>query len=671
MPTSVYPPAAMPPFEPFLAARPRRLRQSSAPKTPEPSMEGLVEEQAQPPSPPRPRFRLRRRAASQISAPTQHFLASVAAADVPVPSIEEPHVYDDDEDMLNIAYHSISQLGRIGPDHSVRGRTFSPPKTPAPGLAPSLSPKQFPDWSIDGAFSSLESSPEYESSRPSTARSTQTSSSLFSRFSLNSEELSQCASPENEQNDRFGHFLCPQDADKTIKPHGPSRHARLRRAPWTKAMSQHLWSTYLMYLQDPKVTPFRTGKSGIPPSGVCMRVAREAKRSWKGSRLLSNKTDDKSGSTTPTGDSFGPYMEWPHTCAATRSHLRELCKAHSGKTSRNLQNFSHSPTPFGKSVNRFWSRRSVPARSPSVFSGSDMAMSLTVCTSDSMQRQGPLALLTSSQSESEAQCADRPPAVAEGQADFSFNGLTEPPRGRLGSPFMARSYGPSSSTSWTDSFSFSPEGHRQNRTVGTRRGLGSPVRIDQSRSSTQKRRSRQSVLEMRRSKRPSLGTDFWTDPSSNEVTESPSSQFVEFSSTDSGHRDNLFVPRTNIQELFSAPNAGPSLPSMTGGGLTASHTVPARLGSPFSAKASSHSFPNRHSSVSSFDLRSATRPFATMHQAAFGAGAANGQAEDEKSPHTPSSARTSLANRLAYIDERLKTFRRRGTGERRSKSPCP
>ncbi|OAQ72585.1 hypothetical protein VFPPC_12800 [Pochonia chlamydosporia 170] len=653
----------MAPFEPSRAACPRHLLQSSTPKTPEP----FAESQAQPPSPPRPRFRLRRRTtSSQLNAPTQQFLASVAAADVPIPSIEEPQVYDD-EDMLSIAYPVIPHLDRIDDvslgEHSSKARTFSPPKTPAPDLAPSLSPKQFPDWSIDATFSSLESSPEYESSRPSTARSTQTSSSLFSRFSLPSEDLSQCASPESEQSDRFGSFLSPDDADRTFKPMlTTTRSAKSRKAPWTKAMSQHLWSTYTMYLQDPKVTPFRPGKSGIPPPGVCIRVAREAKRSWKGSRPL-GKPGNKSGSSTPTAEASGTYMQWPHTCAATRGHLRELCKAHSGPASRNFQNLCNSPAPFGKSVNRFWNRRSAPARSPSVFSGSDMAMSLTVCTSDSMQLEGPLAQLTSSQPETTSQEA-APASTSTEQSMFAFGGILGRPGPRLGSPFMARSYGPSSSTGLEDTFNVRPEAQRQARTVGTRRGLGSPVRLDQSRPSTQKRRSRQSVLEPpRRIKRPSLGSDFWTDPSSNE-NEGSSAPFIEFSSTDSKHHDSLFVPRTNLQELFETSHPDPSLAGSASfppaAGLAPSQTVPARLGSPFSAKVMSHSFPNRHSSVSAIDVGAVFRPFATVHQAG---------GERPSTTASASSAKTPLANRLAYIDERLKGFRRRDRNGRRSQSP--
>ncbi|TWU74592.1 hypothetical protein ED733_006674 [Metarhizium rileyi] len=649
----------MPPLEQLRAGRPRHLRQSTAPRTPEP----CTESRAEPPSPPaRPRIRLRRRAASsQLNAPTQQFLASVAAADVPIPSVEEPQVYDD-EDMLSIAYPEIPQLHRIDGvafEHPSRDRNFSPPKTPAPVLAPSLSAKQFPDWSIDAALSSLESSPEYDSSRPSTARS---------------KDLSQCASPESEQCDRFSNFLSPEDADGIVKPSMvTTRSAKSRKAPWTRPMSQHLWSTYAIYLQDPKVTPFQVGRSGIPPPGVCMRVAREAKRSWKGSRPLAKSSGVKSGSSTPTAEAAGPYIEWPHTCAATRGHLRELCKARS-KLSRNLQGLVHSPAPFGKSVNRFCTRRSAPARSPSVFSGSDMAVSLAVCTSDSMQLGGPLAQLTGSQPATSSSAATTTTPSGDKSMAAPGDALDQSKPPRLASPFMARSYGPSSSTGLRETFNVSPDAQRQALTVGTRHSLRSPVRLGQSRPNTQKRRSRQSVFEPRRIKRPSLGSDFWTDPGSggNEASSPP---VVEFSSTDSHNHDSLFVPRTNLQELFEAshPSASLSLaasarfPPTTG--LAPSHTVPARLGSPFAAKSTSHSFPNRHSSVSAIDVDAVFRPFATVHQTGRENMNSNANANASASSPNPSSSKTPLAQRLAYIDERLKGFRHGDQKGRRSQSP--
>jgi hypothetical protein len=624
-----------------MTTRARALRNLQGPKTPEPTSEGQV----CPPSPPRPRFRLKRRNAPHLQAPTQQFLASVAAADIPIPSIEEPHVVD--EEMMDTVYPVIPSLHDIEAmdlmDHSLRGRTFSAPKTPAPGAVPSLSPKRYPDWSIGSTASDLESSPECDSSRPSTARSTQTSASLFSHYSVTSEELSQCVSPEMERLELLGASPVLGAGDKTLRPiHRPSRS---RKAPWTKQMSQHLWFTYMMYLQDPKVTPFRANKSGIPPPGVCSRVAREAKRSWKGSKSQRANVA-KSGSTTPTGESATAFMQWPHTCAATRGQLRELCKLNASSTGLSRQFFAHSPTPFGKATTaaRFLNRRSNNMRSPSVFSGTDMAVSLTVSTAESMQLQGPLAQLTSSQDD---MTPEAPVTPAQNPQAPLFAPQTPPPViHRLGSPFAARSYGPSSSTSLGIDLGSSLDNGRQNQSLGPRRSLRSPVRLGASSSSSQKRPFGQPSAEPRKSKRPSLATDFWTEPSALAPSaDVPPSPFTQPDLAGSRRSEDFNGPRTNLQELFDAPQ--PRAPPTT---LVTQRKEPvgdprARLGSPFSASSSSHSFPHRVLSSSGVGLGIIRRPFATVQQA------------PESQPG--SSTRPSLASRLAYIDERLRDFRHR------------
>ncbi len=589
------------------------------------------------------RFRLRKRTASNLTAPTKQFLASVAAADVPIPSIEEPSVVD--EDMIDSAYPSLS--ADIEFYHSARpaysGRTFSPPKTPAPGVVPLLEPHQFPDWSLDSTLSSLESSPDYESSRPSTARSTQTSSSLFSRYSVASEELSQCVSPESEFTDRFGSFLSAEDAHRTTtKPRTAT--IRTRKAPWTRSMSQHLWATYMIYLQDPKVTPFRIGKSGIPPHGVCLRVAREAKRSWR--RSKPSAPAQRSRNTTPTAESLRPASQWPHTCAATRGHLRELCKTSTGSAARNHRYNANSPTPFGRTAGRYWNRRSAPPKHHSVFSGSDMAMSLSMSTSESMQPHGPLARLGALQYNGSSTAS--PPSLGTEPAPLL------PERAPLGSPFVVKSCGPSVSNTLADPFDLSDAPARQNQTAGARnRRLGSPARLVQSRPSSQKRR--QAVLEPRRRKRPSLGTDFWTDPSSSHGDSSQA--YAEFCSTASRDRDGLFVPRTNIQQLFESavPQPGAAARHAALGGAGAG-PAPPRLGSPFAAAGTSQSFPNRFSSPGRIETSALCRPYATVQESNATA------AETSKN-------NSSLADRLAYVDERLRSINRPEEEPRRSQSP--
>ncbi|KAI1476139.1 hypothetical protein F4774DRAFT_258756 [Daldinia eschscholtzii] len=563
------------------------------PKTPEPS--APADDELKLPSPPRPRLKLKRRHVSHhLNAPTQQFLASVAAADVPVPSIEV-----EEPDNMEIYEH-------------LHAPTFSPPKTPAIEFAPPSETK-FPDWSVgsEWSYSDVESSPEYESSRPSTAFSTQTSASLFSQFSHASED---------------GNYMSPElkalefpklEPDTNVNvPH--KEKERSRKAPWTKAMDSHLWSTYMLYLQDPRVTPIRLGRSRIPPNGVCLRVAREAKRSWKGSKGHLT-VDMKSGSNTPTAETTKPYIEWPHSCAATRAHLRELCRIKAAPSPGRYM--SRSPTPFHKTAHRRWNRKSVPAQSSAAFSSRDMAFSLAVSTSDTMKPDAPLAQLTSSDSEPFPELAsDAEPVVRQA--------LPSPELPRLPSPVMAKSYGPSSSSSFPADIT-PPQ---QSNSLGSRKILKSPVRLTRSRSGTQKRRSVKDVEDLPR-KRPSLAAAFWKEASG---------------------RDDVFTKETGGEPSTSGLHGDASGSFVVSAATPQDPFMqPRRLGSPFSGGGSSYSFPNRLSAPINFNLTALRRPFATVQQ----------PIRDRSPARSPS--RPSLASRLAYLDQRLRELRNR----RRSQSP--
>ncbi|KAL4730106.1 hypothetical protein ACLX1H_002136 [Fusarium chlamydosporum] len=586
-------------FQSLAAPWSRSARREDIPRTPEPTLDGEVH----PPSPPRPRFRIKRRNASNLNAPTEQFLASVAAADIPIPSIEEPRVLDEEmvETLFPSHFNDFTEIPftpHDGPD-----RMFSPPKTPAPDVLPALSPKQYPNWSIDSTLSSLDS--------------------------------------KNEKADPLEDSTTVDDNSKTMKPAKKEvPKETIRRAPWTKPMNQHLWSTYMMYLQDPKVTPFRIGKSGIPPHGVCLRVAREARRSWKGSKAHGN-VGLGSGSITPTQGAAGPYVQWPHTCAATRAQLRELCKMNARSKTRGSQYKAPSPSLFNKSTVRYRNRRTVLGRSPSVFSGQDMAMSLVVSTSDSMQLQGPLAQLTNSEPEPQTDEFSLPPPNNEALEP------PELPRPQLASPFGARSYGPSSSSSLPSSFVVDSKLQRQTYTGGPHRGLMSPVRLTRSRS-THKRRPNH--LETRKIKRPSLGSDLWVDPASLVDLSATDDQFIT-PRTEPEINTDVVVPRKNLQKLFEASQPAPVQPQTLAPPFG---EMPPRLGSPFALGNSSFSFPNRMSHVTGSDPEAIRRPFATVQQS---------------SESNSGVTRASLASRLAYIDERLKDFRRRDQPRRRSESP--
>ncbi|KAI1166473.1 hypothetical protein F5B18DRAFT_605868 [Nemania serpens] len=631
---------------PTASSNDSRYRHDSGPKTPEPHTPSADEESL---PPLRPRLRLKRRHISQLNAPTQQFLASIAAADVPVPSVEnvdqemmdtrpEFHVEDIDND-------DCRHLGL---------RMFSPPKTPAVDFAQSPAPTNYPDWYCDSTWSSsdLESSP----SRPSTAFSTQTSSSLFSLYSSITDDAS-CMSPDVESTE----FLQKAESEHASLRSGQDKP---RRAPWTRAMSSHLWATYMLYLSDPRMTPIRLGKSCIPPHGVCARVARQAQRSWKGSKPQ-RACEARSKSSTPTAESTKTYIQWPHTGGATRAHLRELCKIKASNKSGHYS--SRSPAPYNKAAHRRWTHRSTPARSPSVFSAQDMAVSLALSTSDTMQPHGPLAQLTGFpsppalayelQSDTMSHESDQQEPVAETLKAKGINKPhietdTEPHRslGRLGSPFFARSYGPSSS-----SIASKINLPRQSSTVGPRKLLKSPVHLTRSRSGTQKRRSVKNHEE-KHWKRPSLAAAFLREGPRSEEGSSP------IPNTKDQAMQTYNLPHQTTSKVVPAAAlvkpSSMSKPFMaTIASSQTSPSRPPRLGSPFSSASASHSFPSRLSSSGSFSLAALRKPFATVQQL------------PQPIIDTPTPGRSSLASRLAYLDQRLKELRNRGTDRRRSQSP--
>lgn len=628
------------------ATLPRGFR-FAAPRTPEPFGDN---DENRIPSPPRPRLRLKRRNVShQLSAPTQQFLASVAAADLPIPSVEGPNEPSGSSEMTSIVTSFSATNEQDIRFLAPRGRTSSPPKTPAPGYVPSLSPPRYPNWTIDSRISSVESTPDpdYESSRPSTSRSTQTSSSLFSRLSHMSED-EHCTSPPLDGDDKF---VLLDDVVATNTRPGLRLKSKSRKAPWTKAMSTHLWSTYVLYLEDPKVTPFRMEKSCMPPPGVCLRVAREARRSWKGSKALERAANPgdghKSGSSTPTAESTAAYMAWPHTCAATRAHLRELCKLKAASGTRCMNFMSRSPTPFSQAAARHWNRRSTPGRSSGF--ATDLSMSLALSTSDSMQPHGPIAQLTSSSMEGPADETPFPPMPSLVLGMFE----TEPSfaeRRRLGSPFSAaRSYGPSSSNSLSAAFDYSPMPRRQTNTMGGHHRLQSPVRL--SRSGTQKRRNTQSSVPR---KRPSLVSDIWLDPASGNSSQMEVTPTAEAHFTTSVRLDAPFGPQILAHPFLSSSS---SMPDVGGQVQPSTAAPPPRLGSPFSGTSSSFSFPRRahRQQPGSVDLGMLGRPFATVQL--------------QQAPQiTAASTRVGLTDRLTYIDQRLRELRNRDP-RRRSESP--
>ncbi|RDW78016.1 hypothetical protein BP5796_05868 [Coleophoma crateriformis] len=625
------------------ATLPRGFRfHHEEPTTPEPPRRT---DESQPPSPPRPtRLRLKRRNVStSLEGPTETFLASVNAADIPIPTIEIPSVIED-FDMPDSEGISTTTSGLLAPS-SFDTRPFSPPKTPVPMLQTEDSDLQRPDWSKGAS-----SEPEYFD-RPMSAQSSMSDYSdddsfySGSRASRPSDDGS-CTSPESDIADPF---QFPPVSKSRLRETTPSYlkqelplnaqlHSKTRKnAPWSSAMSEHLWRTYMIYLQDPTVTPFRLGASAIPPEGVCHRVAREARRSWKGpkqavvarfpSRLhparASSHDTEKSGSLTPTGDALPKtYAKWPHSGVSTRNHLRELCKSNGTSIPRQRHMQSRSPTPFTKGVTRSHLRTPEPSR-PSSFNTNDIALSLTTSTAESMQPDGPLARLSdfdASYNVDKATCGFQSTSLGFGNSMSDYGRCR-----RLGSPFIVRTYGPSSSK-YIHPYD-RPDPPRTQSDHANLPQLKSPVRFDRPRSlnNTQKRRATRAFEdEMSPNEavvRPSILNEqlFGTD-----IRDSRRVRSRGFSLGDASLRNRmpgLFdyppEPTTSLMTSFNnasnngvkAVSGAPSLlPSATFG-----PTIP-RLRSPFS-EATANTFPRRlfqDGVIANQTVRKSA--FATMHQ---------------------------------------------------------
>lgn len=446
------------------ATLPRGFRfhhsEGDQPTTPEPS--NLAGSEA-PPSPPRPcRLKVRRRNVSNVQAPTEHFLASVAAADIPIPTIEEPqiapHVLTDcdmpDRDPLSISTSLLAP-------HTFSPRFASPPKTPIPIMALEEQNTERLDWTME-----LSSPNEPETERPKSSASHSSEESFYSEGHLSRySEDGSCTSPESDCADPFSFPSYSKAKGKkldgeSVKPADAVLNANLRRktrkdAPWTSAMSSHLWSIYLLYLQDPVVTPFRIGASAVPPEGVCHRVARQAKKSWKGPKAVhSTKTSNHTSraascddNATPTEDRSRTYAQWPHTSSSTRAHLRELCKTKGTSAVQiHMHHQSRSPTPFTQRSARSRYRTLEPQLSaPISFNTNDIALSLATSISETMQPNGPLAQLATTKESATPRSRKSSYQPRGWNRSRATNLSLDDSRTRsLGSPFMARTYGPSS-----------------------------------------------------------------------------------------------------------------------------------------------------------------------------------------------------------------------------------
>ena len=576
---------------------------------------------------------------------------------------------------------SINTSGYLAPQ-SQDYRRFSPPKTPVPSFPMDKGCLQRPDWSMPTSSPPAEYLARPTSSYSNASDCSDESFYSGSRVSRPSDDGS-CTSPESDAADPFQFPPTSKGKGEAVHANQPAQQATTlnknlrsktrKDVPWTNAQSAHLWSTYLLYLQDPTVTPFRIGASAVPPQGIVIRVAREAKRSWRGPRLTTpmlrrsatlnsaarGDSCDKSGSITPTGENPKIYAQWPHSSSATRAHLRDLCKSKDDTVVQRHHHLqSRSPTPFTKPLR---SRlRSPDAPVLSTFNTMDISLSLTTSTAESMQPDGPLAKLAVTES------ADTPTSSSfsplEDFKPLSFGksrglaiSLEAGKQNRnLGSPFIARTYGPSSSK--TTSPYGRPSPPRTRSETVTQPVLRSPVQFDRPRSlnGTQKRRAQHDLEEELSPNgavlRPSILNEqlFGTALQSNQ-RRVRSRGFSLGDEALAGRIPGLFQ---HFQALPTAPETpAATLEGATGPSAPVPKLLPSatfdqpRLGSPFSESGPSQTFPRRLFQDGTATIRRGA--FATMHQTRrsiesfdFGEG-------------------PSLQSRLSHLDEKLKGIRER------------
>jgi len=409
----------------------------SGPKTPEPR----EMDQAQPLEPPNPpKFRIRRRRAAP-NAPSD---LNTTSDELSLPTIQLPESTSDFASVLSLGPDLDLEEGlsepASGTSRSAKryGRIIAPPKTPLDQIFNSFDaafgappPALTPQHSFDTLSGSPAAFSDSECDSDSSSDSTPSWEDDF-------------GSPESDRPDPFiqlqgvpGGLSAPASLRVSqASMFRPSKH--IDKTKWTPEMDEHLWATYMAYLADPKLTPFKMLPGTAPPLGVCHRVARDAKKNWKGitrSQPTPSDTEDervdymnldaavhREASAPATDPSYQPSFlmpglhlplgrrsqsphtssrkasgKWPTSEAATRRRLRQLCKRSptlAAHYHRLVQ--TRTPSPFESSSSSdkpaSSSRFDSPPRSDldSAFSTRDLNITLATSTASSMQPDAPL-----------------------------------------------------------------------------------------------------------------------------------------------------------------------------------------------------------------------------------------------------------------------------------------
>lgn len=381
------------------------------PQTPLPLSQEPVSE---PPQLPRQTFKVRRR--RPVTNDVARDITSDESQSLPTFEMTEPAEEEEEEEDMGVDLFSALTPGYLAPRTSILP-LLSPPKTP---VSQTDTPDDEKDeWSMINNHSQYVARPLSACSSMSESSTSSAGSSIHSYPSLGGS----CTSPESEAADPFSYsapkhngpifspdLVFPDSEDSPIA----KRTKTNRHSSWTPEMDDHLWLTYISYLQDPRMTPFKTLPGTAPPLGVCHKVARHAKHTWpryratavdeepRLPRISINHVDSpdtirprsavSDGSSTPVApDQYKVPFTWPRSEGATRKRLRSLCKRKpslSAHYQRLLK--TRSPSPFQSSSPHSHS----DPQSASVFSGRSLQSSLAAATAPPTQSDAPSTLMS-------------------------------------------------------------------------------------------------------------------------------------------------------------------------------------------------------------------------------------------------------------------------------------
>lgn len=617
-------------------------RDGAAPQTPEP--EPQVAE-LQPPPPPRQTLKVRRRRPTTI---VKHQIElDFPMEEKPIPTIEATNFHFESSKVLPSPPSAVDNA-YLSPPTSFSS-LLSPPKTPAHQV------RTIDVFHGPQGWDDLETSRSETSSRP-TSSSGFSDSSISSRGSIESfmSRGGSCTSPEEEMCDPFSFDSLEMKYQQPSSPLAahqqphPAKKLKLR-ATFTEEMDYHLWRTYMTYLQDPTITPFKAVPLTVPPNGVCHRVARMARKTWKGprpSRMVGVRaatqfgshagTPDtikawKSGSSTPVARPSKSYLRYP-TEKQCRKRLRDLAKQKPNLSAYYQRLLNRSPSPLRSSPppeEPEEPARPQPLSSPFVqdtsslsFSTRDMNVSLATSTAASMQMGNPLSQLTSDLTpRPEQNNWSRARSSAHQKSQSLHVGLGIGLSNVLGSPFQS-----SSTVEMTD-VGANPHNartwHAQTGLPTPR--LGSPFQLHAPRPKSRvfKRRAlANSFEEKTRNRGNSFVDDIFGAPAESSHRRVRSRGFSLGDMMDGAGARRLPLSSNGPPEFNPFANLRPQLPSPV-------HTSPAimdgpatiRLGTPFGGRPG-HTFPRASTSYgfespASFEQRFAAAPSNPEHYSRF------------------------------------------------------